>query len=1440
MRKPYRLFLQTCFALCAMVALSLPSFAQWDKQELGAGRSFHFGIPHCAKPMTEGARGVPLQLWIGSKVKNKVIVEAPAINFVKAVSINANEVKTIDIPEGLMNLNSEQKMPYGITVKAVEPVTVTLYLSYKVSGEATTVIPDEYLGKKYYAMSMWQDQTDEYKPGQILIVATQDNTNVSYLPPAATAKVKAKQWGKVTLQKGETFLIHSKVQPAYNQQKETDLTGTYIEATKPVAVFSGHTKGAFPRFSSTMLGTPANFMRNMMVDQMWPIEQLGTEYVSVPVQYQSRPYNGQDFDGEGDLERFVATQDGTDISETRPDGTLRLLKKGMNKGDVYDITTQLKAAHYVATKPVLVAKFGKAWRVGVVPPIITPDGKREQILNPARNGEGMMYVLVPRNSWSSHAIFRSPGGMNNFINVTFPTDQVDNLKFDNRKFRAAFGSKIQVLEGTPYSYVATLIGSEGTHVIEAEEGAEDAKFAAYVYGNYDATKDGFAYGYPVGVNYALNLPPDSILIETTMKCGNVEGKVTIIHATDDFAGLHSIAMDATKSANYLLGTTPDPVEIGSDKAEFTLTVIDPTQDAKATVYITDRTGNRHIREFEYIAEKLVSDPVSLDFGLLTLGQELCKQLKLTNPTEKAIEVSNLHFKDGRVEFVLKSINGSPASYPFTIEPKQTVTIEICGTAQQEGETKDMLVANLECSNPEIEVKLVSGQPIVTMEDWNFGDVPLGLERSKTITITNISKTDIAVQLDKVDWADKTHFRTEGLLDKLPIILPKKGDQFTFTVFYQPTVKDVQDQTVAQFEGNTTIDKTFSEWKGRGVDAGLYITGHDFEKNRTDGGTVTYPEGEFGVTAGSATDITVQKIEIVSEPGYEGDEAAFGFDEAKFNADYKGKILHANPPTVYKDLPYYFTPTEEREYRARIVITGTTPGNETKTASGLLIGVGILPHVAKTDVDYDRILVNTTKTDNAFVRNTSATAPLVVKNFSISGTDKQYFSIDPSFDVAATRTIAIGGELAIPVTFKPTEVRDKPGTGFVAQIDFEDDAPEEVHPQLVGWSYDVGEPNAEAKGWDFNPIYTHTNSNDALFYTPVQIGSITVENTGDIDATITDWQMDAGDATYFIAPATKPISLTKAGTPDSKVTIPGFIFANPTAVRNYAATVRIEVKYDNNAEGILYATLTGSAKELPVTVSIPTGYKVDPGQDVLIDFNIKNNDANEPLTKAKLMKFHATVRYNPQVIRVGKPGADLKAAIVFDNSTVIKPNSGWTVNNAQLVPVIGSNLEELTLELVNQAEDQPLVLAGTEKTPLFKFLATAYIAVDKRTELPCTMTPVTRDFVIVSEEPGDLLINPICVGDSRAIRVRQDYQLGSIAPNPVSSNTEITYSLAFEAPTRLVVVNSVGEEVAVLVDGIQTEGTYAVPLNVSNLAAGVYFYRLTSGPFSDTKTINVVK
>ena len=55
-----------------------------------------------------------------------------------------------------------------------------------------------------------------------------------------------------------------------------------------------------------------------------------------------------------------------------------------------------------------------------------------------------------------------------------------------------------------------------------------------------------------------------------------------------------------------------------------------------------------------------------------------------------------------------------------------------------------------------------------------------------------------------------------------------------------------------------------------------------------------------------------------------------------------------------------------------------------------------------------------------------------------------------------------------------------------------------------------------------------------------------------------------------------------------------------------------------------------------------------------------------------------------------------------------------------------------------------------------------------------------------------------------------------------------------------VFDLLGREVATLVNGYTTMGLHEVRFNATNLASGVYAYRLTSGNFTEVKKMTVVK
>jgi hypothetical protein len=82
------------------------------------------------------------------------------------------------------------------------------------------------------------------------------------------------------------------------------------------------------------------------------------------------------------------------------------------------------------------------------------------------------------------------------------------------------------------------------------------------------------------------------------------------------------------------------------------------------------------------------------------------------------------------------------------------------------------------------------------------------------------------------------------------------------------------------------------------------------------------------------------------------------------------------------------------------------------------------------------------------------------------------------------------------------------------------------------------------------------------------------------------------------------------------------------------------------------------------------------------------------------------------------------------------------------------------------------------------------------------------------------------------------------PNPFNPSTMISYSLGNASQVTLSVFNSLGEEVATLVNGNQAAGNYSVSFNASSigrqLSSGMYFYRLTAGSNVSTKKLILMK
>jgi len=84
------------------------------------------------------------------------------------------------------------------------------------------------------------------------------------------------------------------------------------------------------------------------------------------------------------------------------------------------------------------------------------------------------------------------------------------------------------------------------------------------------------------------------------------------------------------------------------------------------------------------------------------------------------------------------------------------------------------------------------------------------------------------------------------------------------------------------------------------------------------------------------------------------------------------------------------------------------------------------------------------------------------------------------------------------------------------------------------------------------------------------------------------------------------------------------------------------------------------------------------------------------------------------------------------------------------------------------------------------------------------------------------------------RLEQNY------PNPFNPTTQISFSIPSDSQVEIKIFNSLGLEVATLVNEIKEAGHYSVNFNAVGLSSGIYFYQIRAGNFKRVRKMMLVK
>lgn len=171
--------------------------------------------------------------------------------------------------------------------------------------------------------------------------------------------------------------------------------------------------------------------------------------------------------------------------------------------------------------------------------------------------------------------------------------------------------------------------------------------------------------------------------------------------------------------------------------------------------------------------------------------------------------------------------------------------------------------------------------------------------------------------------------------------------------------------------------------------------------------------------------------------------------------------------------------------------------------------------------------------------------------------------------------------------------------------------------------------------------------------------------------------------------------------------------------------------------------------------------------------------------------------------------------------------------------VKSNIEGLDYSITNNSVKiawdglKPLELDGGDK------LLSIVLKVDsKGSKLPDFKVCLGQGSEIADENGNVVESSTINIPEARKIN-SSGYQLSQNYPNPFNPITTIKFSLPTESNVKLVVTNSLGQAVKVIVDGLKPAGTFEAMLDASNLSSGIYFCTMVSKSLDGTQNFQTV-
>lgn len=131
-------------------------------------------------------------------------------------------------------------------------------------------------------------------------------------------------------------------------------------------------------------------------------------------------------------------------------------------------------------------------------------------------------------------------------------------------------------------------------------------------------------------------------------------------------------------------------------------------------------------------------------------------------------------------------------------------------------------------------------------------------------------------------------------------------------------------------------------------------------------------------------------------------------------------------------------------------------------------------------------------------------------------------------------------------------------------------------------------------------------------------------------------------------------------------------------------------------------------------------------------------------------------------------------------------------------------------------------------------------VDKNIEQSGSYTYRIKAYNAVSESDYSNEASLSIVGIDEEMTIPADYSINQNYPNPFNPSTKIKFALPQNSLTKLVVYDLLGRELQTLINKELEAGYHEIIFDASIFPSGIYFYRIQSGKFVQTKKMILMK